>query len=895
MSEKRFRAMSRSRLGCIAALGLLATTSVNQASEGPPPVRHITTYRSPSGEYALTVDPTRLHGGGPCKCRVERDNKLVWEKQIEFTFWEAAITNEGLVAGYGYTAGWRGFDDDRKEGDFVVAILGADGSTRFNDHRARAYTGAMHSPPEPTARGCFLDQLNKRFVVRFSPTSSNEQSERWEVYDLANAKRIETAKLASPGKSGDHNDVGYPIQVLPIPDSGLVLIAWCRTRWTPRQDRLRLSLVESDAHEIWNLERPDEFKGIEDLRPWECSVVELAPPGATTGFVFKSIADQARITFSVTRNSGGAKEWRVRESKRVSEQVSIGKIEDEDGPPLLETISLVPRGFITLRSPDDSGEKALDILDFDFDDHGNFGVVPRNDDQTPTFVLYSQLGRIEKSIPLNSIKLANSDMPQVICVGLNKWIVFTRCSEKDSKVQAFRIDVAGSNVARLSAFDAPCQFLKELKGTDGRFAILDPMAMEKLAVFDDEGRKLWSIADPVFSSRDIAFNSRGELAVLGGIRNALAVYDKNGRLIRTIDLDKSTGRTLSFVTGLESDAHDGWILHDFAGEPSILRLKADGTVFASLEPRFDDGRQFRLCGNVKRLPDGRLWTSDGSAILRLTDRGIVDQIIGRKPDSAALDRIRCATIDTNGNFYCVAEHNAFVHVFDSNGKLRRVLKPLPTDFARDVGLGAITVAGDGTICYRPTDCAGPGADQYLKFNADGTRDGFEKTLFTEVSEYWYFRPGSQDRLVIGYERAWLVPAGGKPSRMIERRADGRWLEHPDHAAFAPDGSFVILAEPSNMFRNDQSSVTYYNPVGDPMKTFDLPVNGYLKCATNGKTIIVFDGTTALVIDITTGKIGRWSPFPNAEKTWIHPFTSPDGKEVWCLDSPNKTVHKFAMP
>lgn len=84
------------------------------ASEGPPPVLHITTYRSPSDNYALTVDPSRLHGGGPGSYRVELNNQLVWEKQLDFTFWEAAIADDGSVVGYAYTSGWRGFDNEKK-------------------------------------------------------------------------------------------------------------------------------------------------------------------------------------------------------------------------------------------------------------------------------------------------------------------------------------------------------------------------------------------------------------------------------------------------------------------------------------------------------------------------------------------------------------------------------------------------------------------------------------------------------------------------------------------------------------------------------------------------------------------------------------------------------------
>lgn len=90
----------------LAALGWCAAPARGlRSDEGPPPSLHITTYASPSGEYALTVDPSRLHGGGPGTCRMEKAGVLVWERELNFTFWEAGITDDSVVAGYAYTLG----------------------------------------------------------------------------------------------------------------------------------------------------------------------------------------------------------------------------------------------------------------------------------------------------------------------------------------------------------------------------------------------------------------------------------------------------------------------------------------------------------------------------------------------------------------------------------------------------------------------------------------------------------------------------------------------------------------------------------------------------------------------------------------------------------------------
>ena len=44
-------------------------------------------------------------------------------------------------------------------------------------------------------------------------------------------------------------------------------------------------------------------------------------------------------------------------------------------------------------------------------------------------------------------------------------------------------------------------------------------------------------------------------------------------------------------------------------------------------PRDPDGKGFR-CDGVRVASDGHLWVSDGEAIMRLNDEGVVDRILG---------------------------------------------------------------------------------------------------------------------------------------------------------------------------------------------------------------------------------------------------------------------------
>lgn len=876
----------------VLALICFALSTRVLASEGPPPVLHITTYRSPSNNYALTVDPSRLHGGGPGSYRVELNNQLVWEKQLDFTFWEAAICDDGSVVGYAYTSGWRGFDGGRN-GDFVTAILNPDGSTRFIDRRPREQTGMMDSPPGPTASGCFLDPSKNRFVVRFRHADMNERGERWEVFDIPQGKRLDDIKLTPPAAPAGSADVWYnAIDIRAIPGTDLALVAWSRTQWQPRQQGVRLSLVDAGAREVWGLERPTDFDAIEHFTPWMIPLLKLLPPPTSLSFSFRSPADQARITFSLTRVESEPHGWLVRETARVAEVVPTEFRPDIS--PALATITLAARGVIALQVGKDADAQPLNVFDFNFDTKGRIGFIPRSDAGQLEFTLYSADGKKEKVIPLVGLD-EHTTLPRAVCVGEDKWVLLA-CPPGDNTVsRGFSLDASTGTLVPIKDFDCPHSFSQDIKATAGRFAVLGDFRDSQVAAFDHAGKKLWSLPNPVLSAQDIAFSSRGELGVLGGIDNKIVVFDTSGTVVRTIDLNSSLGHRPNYVAGLEADAGGGWILNDFNGSPPIYRLDSEGKVIAKFTPRFADGREFSMYGNVQRAPDGRLWTSDSASLLRLTDDGVVDFVIGRKPETNSLGEVRCATIDTKGNVYAVDAHNASVHVFDSQGKFLRLLKPDPTDFASTSGIGAITIDGEGAIYYLPASFSLNGS-RYLKIGADGKRVGFQKAISGEVCDEWFFRRQSQERLVLGYERAFLTDAEGIKTKTIERRADRRWLDKPDQAAFAPDGSFIILARPSSWADGDSTSVTLFSAAGEALKTFDLPRSiSYPRGATNGKTIIVTSGESAIVVDVASGGMKQWSLPPETEKSWWEPFISPDGKELWCIDNERKSVFRFEMP
>ncbi len=142
------------------------------------------TYSSPSGQYRLEVNPSTLYGQGDGTCRVTRAGVEVWSKTLPVTLWQAAIADDGTVAGYGYSHGAEGAvregraRDDRP-GTFHVVILDPQGKFRLNQVTPREESRFEDGLPDPKAAGMWVDPTTDRFVVRIVDADVNRNSESW--------------------------------------------------------------------------------------------------------------------------------------------------------------------------------------------------------------------------------------------------------------------------------------------------------------------------------------------------------------------------------------------------------------------------------------------------------------------------------------------------------------------------------------------------------------------------------------------------------------------------------------------------------------------------------------------------------------------------------------------
>jgi hypothetical protein len=878
------------------------TTPRCEAEELPPPVLNPKTYTSPSVEYKLEVDPSTMYGQGEGRYRFTRSGVEVWSAKHPFALWDTAVTNDGIVAGYAYTYGWRGFapesSPDRKgNGDFHVVIFDPQGKLRLNEVVPREHSRFLHSPPTPLANGMFIDPANDRFVVRVADPDLNRSNESWWVYHLSTGKRM--ARLEPKSLMKDAAPARFVIDARPIRGTPLTLIHW----WLyAEKTGGRFTLVDLAGKPVWTLNLPQDYSipndedaedRLQDYIREHGAILRSDEPNR---FDLRLVAEGKRAAFRVIPATDSPTGWEVSEIGRSNFVLTISSA---PAPVEIAPITLKPLGTIRLRTQVSDTQPVRDVHDFDVDGRGRLGFVRGGSDGPATVVIVGPDGRIAREIPLLGINGA----PKLAWLEGDRWIAVVSGYGENAKAAAWWVQLNPSRLEPIVGFD--CPQAEAIQGTrDGGFVALTThnyryTMTHELIAFDRNGQSRWRVGqdyqDPakLFSPTGLAVTTRGTVAVSDVIAKRVQFYDRrNGQYLRTLDLKAVFRREPNYPSRLAADVHGGLVVHDFNGSPPIWRVKADGTVLAKFEPRYEDGRTFPLHAGVKTTSDGRLWTCDGESLLRLRDDGVVDLIRGEAPSADQLGEIAGLNLDEKGHIYAVSRRTAAVHVYDTQGRPVRICGPLPTDFPSNEAPEQITIAGDGSVYIGHRD------GRYLRFDSTGKRVGFEKLGLDPISENWQFQTGTQRRWVGGYLEAYLVGDSGKVLRTIKRRPNGTWLEKVDGLAVAPDGSVAIVASDSRSFGGSDSTVNLYMKDGEPIRTIAVPGGDWVyRVAYNGRSVVASLGSDLLIISAVDATVRRFTSVvqPDGRKSYWSPFFAREGKELWLFRDGTQELRRFGSP
>lgn len=914
----------------IALFALLLVARAGAESNGESQDLQPKTYSSPSGEWVLLVDPSARSGAGPAEYTMKRAGQVAWSGTRPFTLWEAAVANDGRVGGYSYSQGldaWPRNLFHRNQsspypylGEFTVFLIDAKGSPRQIDATPRVESRVEDGKPIPNGLGVFIDPGNDRFVVRLTD-SETKHSTPWWVYRLSDGRLM--ARFDPKARIRGERHWDSVLDARPILHTPLTLVNWWKQgAFDSKHIDGRFVLLDLQGKPVWNLDLRDDYgnarSDIDFYREINKhgAILDASQPGR---FDVREVKAQKRVTFAVER--GARNGWSVRQ---IASSPYGARVEDQPKAAESRVLTLEPKrlGSIELKEPVVAGDASPvhDVYDFTIDDLGRFGFLTGCDcTSKQSFVVVDRDGALVREVALPALPKGSNASRHGAWIKGDRWVVTTSGSGEGAKSSAVWVDGATGAVTPVIGF-AAAPITSLASSHDGGFVALTTRdegstSTSALSAFDDQGRMRWTVGEDIgddtklFSPESVTVTGANQVVVLGNIDDKLRIYGIDGHHVRTVDLEKAWGRKPNYPSGLRADAGGGVIVNDFEGSPPIVRMALDGKTLGSMTPMFSDQHRFDIRGDVQIDPDGRLWTSDGHALLRLDGNGVVDRVLGPKPDPDHLGDIAALTVDPEGRIYVADERTGAVHVFDDKGTRMRVDHPDATDYKGALSLPSLTASARGEVYISRHDFRD--FDQpadFLHYAASGARAGVESIkLDSEVSQHWFFQNGSDNRWVLGYLNVYLVDATGRVLRTIERTASHMWLEVPGPVAVAPDGSIAVLsgAHRLNEYRDSPPiTVTLYSPKGDPIASWpapaDLDKTVDSNVAYNGMQLAFLeksrspeDALSAMITDSQGKPLYRFPLRSNPYRTKLFLMQREVGRELWVYDG-NRTIDRYAL-
>jgi hypothetical protein len=913
--------LSRIVLTLVAANALASPLA---AQRMPTPALNPVTYKSPSGKYSLTIDPSDPSGGGPATYRCAFGQKTIWSSELPFTLCDAGITDEGVTAGFGYTHGPDGylhFSENRGPGDFLVAIIDPTGKVRLKDATKRPHSKSqpMHSLDDPVGHGLLLDDAHDRLVVRTTEYDRDGFGESWSVYKLSSGARLPTLHpIKVDAKPGQPRFVSESVLAAKlIRGTPLTLVHYWRFDGGLQGGLgAKYALIDLDGATVWSKvlprdygifrEKPQNEKAQETLRHWIRTHGGILNATEKNKFDVYFAADSKRVTFDV---NPGSDKWAVTETGQAP--YSLPTTEPPKlavSPPAVTALperQLKSLGTRVLRGDQSARKPAIrNVRSFVIDGAGRFAFL-REDDEQATFVVADPGGKVVRELPLNMEPRSNkSHWSGYGWIGAD-FLVTRSDFGADGKCRAWRIDMQSGRIEPIPKFDSPP--VERLAGlADGAFVAFARMrskfTIEEFVVgFNERAERIWTLKDDfnnkgpqaLFSVQDIALTSTGEVAVLQGIINQIKFFDRNSHFLRQVDLEKTWRRKPNYVAGLGRDIEGGVIVWDFDGSPPFVRMKRDGSVKGGFKPKYADGRFVDTRAAIDTAPDGHLWTCDGHSLLRLDAEGIVDRVLGESPKSNQLERIAGVFVDPRDRIYVVDSRTGSIHVFEPSGQFSHLCQTKPSDFSKEIMFPAVTFNSRGDVYLG----LGDGTDfferkrPYLCFSDRGARLESVRLPARDCQ----FQTGTGNIVAKSYEDVSLVDATGKIMQTIRRGADGNWLERPEKVALAPNGSIAILSGKS---RARALTVNLYKPNGDPVRTIPMPesIDGFPRLAYDGRRLVVAAEAGLLIYDGSGSPIQRSKiPVKVPPGDYYYPYITAGGRELALFDGKTMALHRFEMP
>ena len=889
-----------------AIVACLVSAQAWASVSGPPAPLEPATYRSPSTQHALHVNPSNPAGAGPCEATMTTDGETAWSKTLDFTLWNAWVLDDGSTLGYAYSwgeAGW-GYRVENlpKTNELWIVRMDAEGRVIVRDAIPREDNRSFICAPTfvPTVADATLLTDQDRVVFR-TIQQGRGGPEDWLVYSLSTGERVHEAHVPEPPMRG--NGTACAFYACQVPAAPNLCVLWDVFRYSGKESShdMRLAILDLEGREVWGVSLPGESESTVDhsRRRIRFDADSLLYTSATTGLTTRyrwrtgiggmvagpveaSLTGAIVPSFHAPSNTSGVFGETAEGQHHGAPENPFSEID----PGTIQSISLAPPGA--------PAQVIGGIYDFGIDDRGRIGWVRRADGDL-RFTTVDAEGAVVSDWPVGD---ASTDrLRSVVWCSGDRWLMFD--SGIGGTAAAWWIDSGTGEVtpvAQLSVGGLRCVAPLPDGGFVGQ-AGDDWVRADSVKAFDPDGRERWSAS--VSSAQDVAVTSTGEIVVLEGIRATLRWFDAAGRETRTQDLAEVLGKKPNYVAGLDRDVDGGLILHDFHGSPPIYRIDAAGLVRATCTPIFASRQEFSMRGHAQVGPDGSLWTSDGNAFLRLGEDGVVAHVVGEEPVDRALTEVSGFTVGPDGRLYAVNAGNAALHVFDAQGAPIAVHYPDPTDFSAERGFASVAIATDGSIYYNSGAFTGSRRGSgYLHLAPDGTRIGWSDARLGEVREDWCWIPGSPNRWALGYESLALLDGKGVVIRRIDRRPNGDWIGLVVDGAVGADGSLAVIVAPAS-FGAGTVAVCIYSAGGDPITQFPAEEGGWMQRIVYAHPyVLLINANDVLLCDVRSGGAPRRVALPrdaDGRHTVWDGCAAPDAKSVYLREPGGARLLRVQLP
>ncbi len=880
MSLRWFR-----RFLVVAGLALAALPAVSQDSEMVDPYDA----RSPSGNYALHVDPSTWSGLGPAIYTLMRDGEVLWSRQLDYTLRDVVVGDDGAFAGSAQRR------TESHELELMLLLLNRECAPLFQAVLPREWQ-EMHGPEFPYAVGNLLIPELNRIVFRVVHyDSSREGLERgfevWRVVDGSTGKEI--TQTIPARHLEESRGVGRFAAVQSIRGTPLIAAHGLVLSFGPVvESGAVFAVFDLEGTPVWERREaldyviPNDEQASGWLWYWVTQHGVLLDCSEPKRFEFALAREGKRVLCELTDDPARSGQWLVNEIHRADYQLPFrGEEAKETYPPF----SLEPMGTIELQGANAIVER---IWNFDIDDRGRLGAIVTADGKPPRFVLRDAEDATLADIVLRFEQQLESSRPGVAWLKSDRWLIYLGNWLKDQQESAWWLDLPGGQLTAIQDFD--CAPIEKADGTfDGGFVALTTQRAEytnitSVCLFDAQGQLKWQDsvaygqnASGLLGPEAVAVSTRGEIGVLDNSKRVIHRFDKAGKLESEIDLAQALGRDLSYPTDLGVDPDGNWVVCDFNGTPPILRVTRDGQLSASFEAAYADGRTFSPPDGIRVAPDGSLWASDGFALVRLDASGVVDRVAGDPPAEWDLGEVELTCIDAGGRILLADKRTHAVHVFDSGGRLLTTCKLDPRALDELTELGWITSGRDGSI-HVGVAPIGDMDRRYFGFDANGVALGSES--FTGAT---LFQRSTGRRWQIHAGKIRLYDPDGALLKETSRSPDDRWLTSSEDCAVAADGTLVV---------ESRESYHVYSPDGEPIRSLPIPADRGFANLTLSKThVIAVWGADVWRTELATGKTQHATlELVDPSRSAFVPAWREELGELWLADPATKKVRKYRV-